>query len=195
MAMALLAGCFPQLYTDVPLGEPAQFKPSEWDGLWLCTDQALVRFRIGVPGIRDPAITESWRECDATQAGLWQALMPAGSSGDIRHHGDWYFLPCEGRLATGEPCEMSLVARRVGMAVYGYWADEDRIRKLMDEGKVPGRIELIQSAGRQLERVVLHSLTADHYRVLFGADKGAFRLMIGSCVRLPAELDPCNKPN
>jgi hypothetical protein len=200
VATVLLTGCYPNIYTDVPLGEPAQFKSGEWDGLWLCAPEDLIRVRTGVPGIRDPAITESWRECDTNQAGLWQPLkLPRHTStsdrspGEFRHYRNWYFMPCEGGPATGKPCDISFFAQRIGTVVYGYGADHDRIRKLLDEGKISGRIESVQSGDHLEERLVLHSLTADHYKLLFELHEGVLGQPIGFCIRVPPELDPCDK--
>lgn len=72
-------------------------------------------------------------------------------------------------------------------------ADEVRIRRLLDEGKVPGRIELLPSDGSPKQRVVLTPRTDEHYKELLNPMTGAFPVSIVFGVRLPAELDPCSK--
>ena len=179
----LLAGC---LYTDEPLGDPAVFEPSEWDGLWICSKGGeVVRVTI------DP---------DSGQ--LYVAPVLRDGKGDelgrfarIRQHGEWLFEDdCGGRLTTGKPCAYVYVARRVEQAVLIYMADPSRIRRLLDEGKVVGRIEIVPPwtgfPGRHEEQVVLHSLKPEHYKALLDPGQGAFTLTDEQCIRLPAELDP-----
>ena len=191
VALTLLAGCFPTLYTDAPLGEPARFEAGDWNGLWLDGDGRLSRMQVGVPDTKDFAVaTDNWRECDARQAGPWDDVR----WGEVRRYGEWYFPEsCESRLATGKACEYWLILRRKGEVLSLHTPDKVRIRRLLDEGKVPGRIELLPSDGRQKERVVLNPQTDDHYRHLFNPETGAFPERSFLAIRLPTELDPCSK--
>lgn len=193
MALTLLAGCFPTLYTDAPLGEPAQLEASDWNGLWLVErseGRKLVRMQLGGQGTKDLAITNNWRECEMSQAGPWEDAW----FGEMRRYGKWYFEDsCKDRLVTGEPCAYPLIIRRDGEVLTGHFADEVRIRRLLDEGTVPGRIELLPSDGSQKQRVVLNPQTDAHYKELFDPFTGAFPVTVVVGVRLPAELDPCSK--
>jgi len=193
-AALLLAGCFPTLYTDAPLGEPATFAASEWDGVWLAKDGSLASVRSAVPSVKGPALTSNWRECDVAAAGPWKSFT--GILADVRRYGDWYFnSSCKGRLATGEPCQIEFVVlRRSEESLLLYEPDEARIRELVMQGRVPGRIELTPSGDGQSQRVVVGTFAANQYEVLFDPMGGAFKLMPGSAIRLPAELDPCSKP-
>lgn len=191
MPVLLLGGCFPSVYTDAPLGEPAVAAPSEWDGLWICSGKPEL-FRVWTidPDFNGPTGTAKWRECNAKPADREEINKRWRT---FRRHGEWLFEDCAGRLATGEPCRYWRVARRLAEAVVVYEADDARIRQLLDQGKVPGRIEPQQFhySERQEQRVVLHSLTADHYAALLDPASGAFRPTEFQCIRLPAELDPC----
>jgi hypothetical protein len=187
----LLAGCFPVLFTDAPLGEPATFSPGEWNGVWICSPTSsspgkLRRVQVRGPDSAEVSFSLDWRECNAEPADRWFLA---------RRYNNWFFASCEGRLVTGEPCFTTRVALREGETLSLYVPDEKRIRELLAQGKVSGRIEF--EPGKEIGRVVLHSLTADHYSVLFDPNAGAFSLLIGSkdegrCLRLPAEADPCN---
>lgn len=192
-ALTFLAGCFPVLYTDVPLGEPARLEPSHWNGVWfigLPEKGRLVRMQLGVLGANDLAVTENWRECDMSQAGPWEDAR----FGEMRRYDEWYFLEaCDGRLATGEPCEYGTILRNNKDVLTVHLADEARIRRLLDKGEVPGRIELLPSDGSQKQRVVLNPLSDKHYRELLSPLTGAFPVIDVLGVRLPAELDPCSK--
>jgi hypothetical protein len=178
--------------SDATLGEPATFAPSEWVGVWIAHDGSPDRVRSGIPGVNGLATTDNWRECDVAVAGRWSRIFPA----DARQIGDWYFdKPCAGRSATGEPCPLVLVVRRSKESMFLYAPDETRIRELVMQGKLPGRIELFPTEDGQKERVVVGTLAPKHYDVLFDPNTGAFNLMPGwATIRLPAELDPCNKP-
>jgi hypothetical protein len=193
----LVGGCFPTLYTDTPLGEPVTFDASEWNGLWICLpDGELGRIRVAASGSSKLDVASDWRECDLDKSELWSTTLEPAKNKVFRRYGDWYFTSCkEGRLQTGEPCEIDIfTVLRVGDSIQLAEPDETRIRKLLDEGKVPGRVEFVPSGDRLDDaRVVFHSLTADHSKLLFDPDNGAFRVVLGSCIRLPAELDPCNK--
>lgn len=173
----VLAGC---LYTDEPLGEPAVFEPADWNGLWLCSKGELERLAVD-PKVKALTWAEDWRDCHAKPAD-----HPLSKS-FRRQHGEWFFEDCEGRLVTGRPCEYWTIFSRWEEAVIMYVADDERIRQLLDEGKVSGRIELVDGKNR----VVLHSVTVEHYKVLLNPDKGAFRPTGYQCIRLPLELDPC----
>lgn len=195
VALTFVAGCFPTLYTDAQLGEPAQLEASDWNGLWLVEGSEglkLVRMRLDVPSSQKLAETDNWRECEMSQAGPWTDA----DLGEIRRHGERYFFlehSCQGRLATGKPCEYQIMLTLDKAVLMGHFADEARIRRLLDEGKVPGRIELLPSDGSQKQRVVLNPLTDAHYNELFDPFTGAFPVAFFFGVRLPAELDPCGK--
>lgn len=194
-SVLLSAGC---LYTDEPLGEPATLEPSEWEGLWVCnigeakSRTTAVRLKSGVTGINGIAATENWRECDARRV---ESRAKVSSC----HYGDWYFDCCERRLVTGAPCRTSRAFLRQRDSILGFVPDMARIRKLLDEGKVPGRVEfqlgtnVFTSEPAQETLVVLHSLTDEHYEILFDRENGAFKPDDVVCIRLPAELDPCNR--
>jgi hypothetical protein len=205
----LVAGCFhlPALYTDEPLGEPIPpggYEPKDWDGLWICTGGGIHRVQAIDPTTEGPTIIKDWRNCDPTSSTKDGEDIGRVDIRKVRVHGNWFFQECEGRLITGEPCryEWGDVAARVGETVFLFEADEARIRQLLDQGKVPGRIEYVMdfpayvgqpnySATYQWQRVVLHSLRAEHYDVLLQLEDGAFKATILQCTRLPAELDPC----
>lgn len=192
--LTLLAGCFPVLYTDAPLGELSQLEAGDWNGLWLVDldhskSGKLVRYQLGVPGINGFAVTGNWRECEMSQAGPWEDV---GSAKMHRYDG-WYFPETKGCQVTGEPCEYTAIFQRDGAVLTMHFADEVRIRRLLDEGEVPGRIELLPSDGGQRQRVVLNPLTDAHYKELFNPLTGAFPIGYVVGVRLLAELDPCSK--
>jgi hypothetical protein len=125
----------------------------------------------------------------------------------------------KGRLTTGEPCKAEAAALRVEEQLALFTVNGARLRELVVEGKVPGRIEvlppdeMLSSEAREQrhivvqmpsadslqmfyerERVVLHSLTDDHYRILFGFKDGVLRRTLFTCIRLPPVLDPCSRP-
>ena len=194
-AVFLLSGCFsfPTLYTDTPLGEPATFKSSEWDGLWICEDGSLTRLRSSVPSMKGLETNENWRECDAeAAAGCWEIIETNGAA---RRYGDWYLftLLCKESSEPGKLCHTIGALRRSGESILVYQPDEVRIRQLVNQGKVSGRVEQYPSNGGQRDRVVVGPLTADHYAVLLDPETGGFKLRPGACIRLPGELDPCNK--
>ena len=197
VATLLLAGCFPALYTDTPLGEPATLDASEWNGLWICSpDGELARIRVAASGSNKLQSASDWRECDLDKPELWSTAPKPAKNEVFRRYGDWYFTSCvEGRLQTGEPCEIQLFYAflRGRDSIQFAEPDRTRIRNLLDEGKVPGRVEFVLPVERQAARVVFHSLTADHTKLFFDPKNGAFTMVPLSCIRLPAELDPCNK--
>lgn len=185
LASALLvAGC---LYTDEPLGDPAVFEPGEWDGLWICSTGGEV-FRVTIdPDSGQPYVAPVLRDGNGVIQGTFAR---------VRQRGEWLFEDdCGGgRLTTGKPCVYWHVARRVEETVLIYVADPARIRRLLDEGKVVGRIEIVPPwtgvPDRHEENVVLHSVTPEHYKALLNPATGAFALTEEQCIRLPAELDP-----
>lgn len=150
------------------------------------------------PTTEGPTIIEDWRNCDPKPS-----TKDREDVGRVRVHGNWLFKECEGRLVTGKPRSYGWgdVAAREGETVVLFEADEARIRQLLDQGKVPGRIEYVMdfpayvgqskySATEQWQRVVLHSSRTEHYDVLLQLEDGAFKVFF-QCTRLPAELGPC----
>jgi len=85
-------------------------------------------------------------------------------------------------------------------SLYVFFPNEERVKALVEQGELPGRIEN--------GRAILGALTPEHHRLLFDIrkltppveypkmakdDYPHFPVPLSSFHKLPAELDPCKK--
>lgn len=165
------------------LGEVAVLKPEEWNGVWIYDGAELYRLAVidadkGVLGGRDA--------CDRSSP-----YVPL----KLRRFGSWY-TESKPKLQGGPEgivglYEITHLSFRNGRALFRFEVDAKRIRALVEQGAIPGRIEN--------ENVILGTLMPEHYRVLLPENPGAKEVppvhwrSARFSMKLPDELDPCKK--
>jgi hypothetical protein len=180
-ALPLIGGCaFQGIYSEHPLGdEVAVLKPAEWEGVWVADNQGYGRWFVtdADKGMLARRLTKD-RLCDARL--VEKAVQ-------LRQFGPWYFARGKDSPDKDGFYESERAWFRLGDALVDYQVDARRVRDLVEQGVLPGRIEK--------DRVILGTLTPVHYRILFLPDRPAVRWHpLNVYVKLPAELDPCKAP-
>jgi len=191
--LPLLAGCFPAIYSEQPLGDVAVLDPRAWDGLWLDADDNLIAL---VVVDSHTLVSRKERVCDPSPIANAEA-----EATKLRHFGNLYLV--EMRSDTSDESVAGLYTTRLVMMRKGnvlvlYWIDETRAEALVAQGALPGRIEN--------GRVILGALTPEQGRVLFRVGKESakyprtakddppvFWVPIGTLTKLPYALDPCKR--
>jgi hypothetical protein len=166
-----------------PLGEVAVLKPEEWNGVWIYEGAELYRLAVidadkGVLGGRDACDPSSpYKQLNLRQSGSWYTESTPGLRGGPESIVGLY--------------EITHLSFRDGHALFSYEVDAKRIRALVEQGALPGRIEN--------NNVILGTLTPQHYRVLLPENKDSKEAppvlwrSVRFSMKLPEELDPCKK--
>ena len=189
--VSLSAGCFPTIYSERPLGEPAALDSKQWNGRWLNNSGEWTTFLV--------------IDTDTLAMGEGDICSPSPTSlkqTKLRRSTGWYILQekLDEAASTSRRYSTSGVMKLQGQVLYAFWINEHRVKALVEQGELPGRIE----GGR----VVLGTLTEDHYKLLFNVrtfkasvkypmtaknDFPIFPVPAMTYVKLPDDLDPCKK--
>lgn len=194
--LPLLAGCFslPVIYSEQPLGEPAVLDPKEWNGRWLDSNGGWRTFSVlgtdtlgfGPDGVCNPRL-EDFEIARFRKSGRWYL----------------YYKERDKTARTDSLCELTLLGRREGSMLQLFLINEERVKVLIEQGDLPGRIEggrvlvgALTPAGHALlfstpynsleERKRKYPITAEN-DLPYDSDEPL------SFVKLPDELDPCKK--
>jgi hypothetical protein len=165
------------------LGEVAALKPEEWNGVWVYEGAELYRLAVidadkGTLGGRDA--------CDWSSS-----YVPL----KLRQFGSWY-TESKPKLQGGPEgivglYEITHFSFRNGHALFRFEVDAKRIRALVEQGAIPGRIKN--------DHVILGTFTPEHYRVLLPENRDAKKALpvlwesVRISIKFPDELDPCRK--
>lgn len=192
--LPLLAACWPVIYSEHPLGEPAVLDPKEWNGRWLGSSHGSPR--LGTISVVDSdTIRLRDADCDPSTED-----RERDDRLRLRQYKNWYIF-AEKPDSTSGLYVISLLLRRVGAAVEWFYPNEERVKALIEQGDLPGRIED--------GRAILGALTPEHYALLFGPGTRSkypraakddipydpFEPQHPIMIKLPDELDPCRKAN
>jgi len=186
--VSVLSGCFnwSVLYSEQPLGEQvAVFEADEWDGAWLDQKGEVASYDVSPTDTAVLLMTS--RGPDRTIGPLWDCKRVRDTEHPIpfRQTGRWYFPVLKLKDEDGLYGLLFAMFRH-GDTLLVYEPDLSQVRKLIEDGALPGRVEN--------ERVILEPLASEHYKVLLSDKRGAF---LGKprdvAVKLPNELDPCAK--
>jgi hypothetical protein len=166
--LSLLTGCFPVIYSEQPLGQQAVLDPKVWNGQWLANDGSWS--------------TMSVVDFNTLVLGKRGVCIPS---------------PMERREETKLRQTEALLWLR-GQTLYGFWPNEERVKALIEQGEIPGRIEG--------SHPILGALTPEHYNLIFALrrdsveyplaaknDSPMLPLVASSFIKLPDELNPCKK--
>jgi len=166
-----------------PFGEVAVLKPEEWNGVWIYEGAELYRLAVidadkGVLGGRDACDPSSpHKQLNLRQSGPWYTESTPGLQGVPESMVGLYAI--------------THLSFRDGNVLFSYEVDAKRIRALVEQGALPGRIEN--------NDVILGTLTAQHYRVLFPDNRDSrggppvLWRSVRFSMKLPDDLDPCKK--
>jgi hypothetical protein len=169
--LPLITGCVPLIYSEQPLGERvAVLNPQEWNGVWLGSDGKLTGLLVTDS---DKGMMVGGSPCDPTSGG-----PPA----QMRQSESWFFLVEKG----GELYSTTAAFFRIGKTLLVYLVDQERVKELLEQGALPGRVDN--------NRVILGALGSEHYQILLASKHPAFaRQPLDVMMKLPDDLDPCRK--
>lgn len=193
--LPLLTGCFPHIYSEQPLGEPAVLDHEKWNGRWLTKEGNVVTMTVV-----DTDTVASFS--GKTDGGLSSVCDPSPSDMvrlSLRAFQGWYIVyKSNGKIDTEDDLYItSTLIRLKGRSMYGSFINDQRVKALVKQDELPGRIE----AGR----VILGALTQEHYKLLFRTRRTKVEYPIAAkddypdverkavAIKLPDELDPCKK--
>jgi hypothetical protein len=190
--LSLLTGCFPVIYSEQPLGQQAVLDPKVWNGQWLANDGSWSTMSVvdsntlvlGKRGVCNPSPMERREETKLRQTeGLYILQQKITEAADPRKVGLYR-------------TDALLWLR--GQTLYGFWPNEERVKALIEQGEIPGRIEG--------SHPILGALTPEHYNLIFALrrdsveyplaaknDSPMLPLVASSFIKLPDELNPCKK--
>jgi len=188
--LPLLAGCFPKIFSEQPLGEPAVLDPRNWNGYWLGDDGKWTRLLVVDA---DTLLIGPSNTCDPSSSEATERVHVRQSEG-------WYFAERgldksgSGTVNLYETHELLRVENRT---LYVFLPNDKRAMALVEQGELPGRIENGQ--------VVLGALTPEQHEVLFQVkefgvyprtakdDIPYLPFPMATMIKLPDDLDPCKK--
>ena len=190
--LPLLVGCvrFPTIYSKQPLGEPAVLDPEKWNGRWLHSNGEVVTWTVvGTDTLAGTKRGEPY--CDPSPSDMDRA--------SLREFQDWYILYKDNDefLIRDGLYVASWLIQLEGRTIYGSSINEQRVKALVEQGELPGRIEA--------DRVILGALTKEQHKLLFHARAKKVEYPMAAkddhpdvgreavAIKLPDELDPCKK--
>ena len=191
--LPLLSGCFPVLFSEQPLGEPVVLDPKGWSGEWLLVEgQDYAKATISV--VDADTIVLSIGDCDP-QLGL--SVREHDLRFQLRRYEHWYII---GETTAWEEVPLyrtGFLLHQRGSILEWFAPNEERVKALIEQGALPGRIEN--------DLAVLGTLTPEHYTLLFGPGKlgkypkaakddvpyNPFEPRL-TMIKLRGELDACN---
>lgn len=211
---ALLAGCFPTIYSPEPLGEQTTLIPGEWNGRWL-----MPTVNAGKHTVVTFSVVDANKGVVSIQHGCEQPPSPDGEvMMQLRFMADpkiptelrpprgfqlgWYF-PTEVRRDTrGDfvPSQSTVQPFYYSHFFYRPLADQlvwypiavDGVASLIKQGALPGQV--------QGPTTILGHLQPEHYTLLLSEDHPLLHWQAGDAfstpfylLRLPPELDTCTK--
>lgn len=190
----LLAGWFGSIYSEQPLGEPVVLDPKEWNGRWVSFRRsAWYTFSV----IDSDTLVVAYHVCDPSQAEYlvkWK----------LRRAERWYIREEQTELSVrGSKISLyttnTLWFRDKEGPLYQYLVNDERVKALVEQGDLSGRIEN--------HLVILGALTLKQKKLLFAVReldhplgyprtaKDDFPVYpeVGAFIKLSNELDPCKK--
>jgi len=206
--LPLLTGCFPSIYSEQPLGEPAVLDPEKWNGRWLSTwvgDRTLKVSTLTVVDADTVAMySTGFGNGDGGLSSVCDPLPTKMVRLSLREFQGWYIVyKKDDKISIKDGLYVtSMLIRLKHPLMHWSFINEQRVKALIEQGELPGRIEG--------HREILGALTQEHYKLLFQprSIKNSVEYpivakddypdfpdpMIGPIwIKLPAELDPCKK--
>lgn len=169
------------ILSEQPLGEIAVLKPEEWNGVWIRDGGEA--YRLFVLDAEKGVLAGS----DACDSSVPATLL------QLRQFGHWYTVatPQRGNTTVGKAAlyEINRLTFRTGGTLFKYDLDGERIRTLVKQGALPGRIVNGD--------VILGTLTTEHHRVLLPTTGNAQESPpvlwkpVGISLRFSEGLNPC----
>jgi len=201
--LSLLTGCFPTIYSEQPLGEPAVLDPEKWNGRWLNSDGRVSTWTVVDT---DTVASTAFGNADRGLSSVCDPLPTKMVRWGLREFQGWYIpYKKDDKIGIKDGLYETAVLIRLKHPLMMHWSfiNEQRVKALVEQGELPGRIEA--------DRVILGALTQEHYKLLFrfrGAKSSVEYPMaakddypdfpepidaLAMLIKLPDELDPCKK--
>jgi len=142
------------VYTPQPIGErPSLIETDAWEGTWINEEQFLT---INVTDETEGLLQISWIKKDQGQVKLESCKVY------LLESGDWIFAS----IPDKDNPKLYLWGRikRVGQQIVVWVPDSEKFQALVEEGKLPGKIED--------STVLLGNLTSAHLKLITSETKG-----------------------
>ncbi len=211
---ALLAGCFPTIYSPEPLGEQTTLIPGEWNGRWLMPTVDAGKHHVATFSVVDAnkGVISILHGCEQPPSSNVNVMLQLRFMADPKIPTEvrpprgfqlgWYF-PTEVRRDTrGDfvPSQSTVQPFSYSHFFYRPLADQliwypiavDGVASLIKQGALPGQV--------QGPTTILGHLQPEHYTLLLSEDHPLLHWQWGDpfdtpfyFLRLPPDIDPCTK--
>jgi len=211
LLLPFVAGCFPILHTQEPLGQVAALRSDEWNGLWLdatmfggdvagLSGETSGVLAIFVVDANKGILTRRAYSCHPVPpASVNEGLMQMRRSED----GRWYFATQVARDAQGEFKPQrddhgyrynGFILRPSTDDMIAYSFDMLAIAALIKQGALTGRVKDADPNLQEPGEIFLGRIGLENYDVLLSEARPFVNWLFPLVLRkLPPELDPCKK--